>query len=408
MTGNELIPHLFRTEYSRITAVLSKYFGIEHLDMAEDIASETFLMAVDTWPYKGVPPNPQAWLYAVAKNKAKNHLARNKIFRKKISGKIKHTDWYAEDADIDLSGKNITDSQLEMLFTVCHPSVSEEAQVCLALRVLCGFGIDEIAGAFFTNKETIHKRLQRAKEKLRSENIQMAMPLQEQMKARLDTVLRTIYLLFSEGYYSESHPSLIRKELCIEAINLTSLLLDNEATNTHAANALMSLMCFHSSRLDARFTDNNDMIVYDEQDENRWDTELIEKGFYYLQQASKWEVTSKYYLEASIAYWHTVKTDAREKWESILRLYDLLIQIENSPAAMLNRVYALSKVKGNEAAVAEAEKMNMPGNHFYYILLAELYKNSGREKVKECFTKALSVCKNETEKQFILKKMNML
>ena len=157
MEQQELIPHLFRTEYSKITAVLCKLFGIEHIEIAEDIASETFALAFETWNYKGIPSNPTAWLYVVAKNKAKNYFIRNKIFAEKIAKQFQYSSAENDEIEIDLSEKNITDSQLQMLFAICQPSISMEAQIGLSLRILCGFGIDEIADAFLTNKETINK-----------------------------------------------------------------------------------------------------------------------------------------------------------------------------------------------------------------------------------------------------------
>ena len=144
MKQQELIPHLFRTEFRKITAVLCKVFGMEHIEIAEDLASETFLSALETWTYKGIPENPTAWLYAVAKNKAKNYIARNNIFKEKITRDLKHSQQENAEIEIDLSDKNITDSQLQMLFAICNPTISTEAQIGLALRILCGFGIDEI------------------------------------------------------------------------------------------------------------------------------------------------------------------------------------------------------------------------------------------------------------------------
>lgn len=171
------------------------------------------------------------------------------------------------------------------------------------------------------------------------------MPNHKQIDKRLDAVLHIIYLLFSEGYYSESNNAIVRKELCVEALNLAYFLLGNQLTNTHSTNALMSLMCFHSSRLDARQSENGNIILYENQDKKLWDTELIEKGFYYLQQASKWEITSKYYLEASIAYWHTVGNDNKDKWTSILNLYEALLSVDNSPIVALNRILHYPKCK---------------------------------------------------------------
>jgi RNA polymerase sigma factor (sigma-70 family) len=408
MQQKELIPHLFRTEYSKITAVLCKLFGIEHIEIAEDIASETFLAAFETWSYKGIPKNPAAWLYAVAKNKAKNYFNHNKIFAEKILKQIQYANIKNEEIEIDLSEKNITDSQLQMLFAICQPSISTEAQIGLSLRILCGFGIDEIGDAFLTNKDTINKRLFRAKEKLRLEKVQIKFPGKLEIDKRLETVLTTLYLLFSEGYYSERQNAVIRKELCLEAMRLTYLLIENEQTNQHSTNALLSLMCFHSSRLDARTSDNGEIILYQDQDENLWNGELILKGNYFLKQASNWNIISKYYLEAGIAYWHTIKEDTTDKWENILQLYNHLLQLEYSPIAALNRTFALSKAKGKQIAIAEAEKLNLSDNHFYYILLGELYKDVDNIKAEKHFKKAFSLAKTHTEKQTIKKKIDAL
>jgi RNA polymerase sigma factor (sigma-70 family) len=217
MKQQELIPHLFRTEFSRIVTALCKRFGIEHMEVAEDIASETFLLALETWSYKGIPENPTAWLYTVAKNKTKNHINRNKLFGEKIGELSTQSRTANQDFEIDWSVKNISDSQLQMLFAICHPSIPREAQIGLALRILCGFGIDEIATAFLTNKETINKRLFRAKEKLRLEKVKIEFPTDVEINSRLEAVLTTLYLLFNEGYYSESHDAVVRKELCVEA-----------------------------------------------------------------------------------------------------------------------------------------------------------------------------------------------
>ena len=231
MKKNELIPHLFRTEYRKIVAVLCKHFGFDEIEIAEDIASDTFMTAAQTWGMNGVPKNPTAWLYNVAKNKAKNYLQRDSLFKNKIALEIKKTSSDSEENEIDLSAQNINDSQLQMMFAICHPSISPEAQIGLSLRILCGFGIEEIADAFLTNKETINKRLFRAKGKLREEKIKIEMPDVSEIDARLINVLRTIYLLFSEGYYSESQNQIIRKELCFEAMRLCTMLVENPSTN---------------------------------------------------------------------------------------------------------------------------------------------------------------------------------
>jgi len=403
MNQPELIPHLFRTEFRKITTVLCKLFGIEHIEIAEDLASETFLAALETWTYKGIPENPTAWLYTVAKNKARNYIKRNKLFSEKIAVSLIKSQSESQEPEIDLSNQNIEDSQLQMLFAICHPILSSEAQVGLSLRILCGLGIDEIANAFLTNKETINKRLLRAKEKLRNEKVAIEFPPASEIPVRLENVLRTIYLLFNEGYYSETQDIVLREDLCMEAMRLAYMLLNNEKTNTTPVNALLSLMCFHASRFPSRKSDNGEIILYQEQDEALWDQELISKGVYYLNLSSRGNLLTKYHLEASIAYWHTIKNDTEEKWGNILQLYNHLLQLEYSPVAALNRTFALSKVKGKLVAITEAEKLQLTNNHYYFTLLGELYRDLDTKKAKENFQKAFSLAKTQSDKQTISK-----
>lgn len=400
------IPHLFRTEYRKIVSVLCKRFGFAQMETAEDIASDTFLAATQSWGMKGIPQNPVAWLYRVSSNKAVNFLKRQIVFQNKIANELKENE--ENIPEIDLSSQNINDSQLQMMFAVCHPAIPSEAQIGLSLRILCGFGIEEIADAFLTNKETINKRLFRAKEKLREENIIIELPGPQEIDARLSAVLATIYLLFSEGYYSISNNQTLRKELCFEAIRLCYMLIENEYTNKPPVNALMALMCFQASRFEARIAKDGEMILYDEQDTSLWDADLISRGGYFLHCSASGNKLSKYHLEAAIAYWSTQKEDSKEKWENILQLYNRLLQIQYSPVAALNRTYALAKANGKEQAIAEAEKLKLTGNHFYFTLLGELYTDIDNKKAKEHFEKARSLAKTQSDRQVIQKKIDKL
>jgi RNA polymerase sigma-70 factor (ECF subfamily) len=408
MEQQELIPHLFRTEYRKIVSVLCRHFGFDQMEIAEDLTSDTFVIAAQTWGIKGLPPNPTAWLYSVAKNKAKNHLQRSSLFESKISPDIQSTTPLFDLTEIDLSPQNINDSQLQMMFAICHPLIPVEAQVGLSLRILCGFGIDEIADAFLSNKETINKRLYRAKEKLREGKISVAIPNEQEIDQRLASVLTTIYLLFNEGYYSESTNKILRKDLCLEAMRLCTMLVENRQTNKPAVNALIALMCFHASRFDARINKNGEPVLYDEQDTSLWDTDLISKGVYFLNCAASGTQVSKYHLEATIAYWRTQKLDTPKKWEAILTLYDQLLQVEYSPVAALNRVYVLSKVAGKETAIIEAEQLHLTGNQFYFTLLGELYSSIDDEQAMFNFKQALSLAKSDMDKQVIQKKIDNL
>jgi RNA polymerase sigma-70 factor (ECF subfamily) len=401
----ELIPHLFRSEYRKIVAVLTGLFGFDQIEIAEDIAADTFVIAIETWGLKGLPESPTAWLYNVAKNNARNYLKKNAVFLNRVSVELQSTTSQVQEPAIDLSAQNITDSQLKMMFAICHPMLSKEAQICMALRVLCGFGIEEIADAFLSNRETINKRLYRAKEILRSENISMELPGQEQINEHLNTVLTAIYLLFNEGYYSISKDSILRKDFCLEAIRLCHMLVKNIPTDLPSANALLSLMCFHASRFEARINSSGEFVLYEDQEVSLWNQELIEKGEYYLSRAASGDIISKYHLEAAIAYWHTQKTDTAKKWANILQLYNQLLAIEYSPLADLNRIYALSKAIGKLEAIAEAKKIPLMNNLYYFVLMGELFIGVNDLTAKIYLERALSLSKTKYDKTMIQNKI---
>lgn len=405
MNEKELIPQLFKTEYRKIISVLCKLFGIVHIEIAEDITNDTFLLASETWGLKGIPENPTAWLYTVAKNRTKDYFKRHKTFSEKIVVDFKLNQNQSEEIEVDLSHKNITDSQLQMIFTICNPIIPAEAQIGLALRILCGFGIDEIAEAFLTNKETINKRLFRAKEKLRIENIKIELPTENDVNARLETVLTTLYLLFNEGYHSSTQKTHLRKELCLEAMRLNYFLIENKTTNKPIVNALMALMCFHSSRFEARTNQLGEPILYDQQDKNLWNEELIAKGNFYLIQSAQGNELSKYHLEANIAYWHSSKIENPKKWDNILQAYNQLLLIEYSPITALNRTYALAQVKGKQTAIIEAEKLNLTDNHLYFSLLGNLYTDIDYMKAIKNFEIALNLAMTNADKSTITKNL---
>ena len=403
---HESLKRLFQQEFSKMVAVISKLYGLQHIELAEDIVSETFLLAAETWGIKGTPPNPAAWLYMVAKQKTIHHFRRNKVLETTVMPEL--TSRMNEVEELSFSQENIRDSQLQMLFAICDPAIAGEAQIGLALRILCGFGIDEIAEAFLSNKETINKRLFRAKEKLRTENVKMELPPEIEITKRLDNVLHIIYLLFSEGYYSKTNDQILRRDLCLEALRLGIMLTGYERTNLPKTNALLALMCFHASRFNARQSDGNPIILYEEQNEELWDLELIGQGLYFLNLSARGNEISSYHLEARIACWHCVKDDTKEKWEDILQLYDQLLQINYSPGVALNRIFALYKAKGSPVALAEAEKLKLEENHFYFLLLAELYNDVDRSKAKSNLEKACALAKTLTEKQKIRERIDNL
>jgi len=406
MQERELIPHLFRTEYSKIIAVLCHSFDLRHLEIAEDIASETFLKATEIWGIKGVPENPAAWLYTVAKNKVRDYFKHHAVIERQVREAMKLNDMETA-LDFEFSHQSIADSQLAMIFSVCHPENSADAQICLALQILCGFSVEEIANAFLTSPETIKKRLHRARVNLRNGNFQIKALSDQEVKARSESVLKTLYLLFNEGYFSKTSDQSIRKDLCFEAIRLALVLTENVLTDSPRVNALLALMYFQSSRFDARTNDRGEMILLEDQDKSLWDQELIERGNHYLVNAYEGREVSKYHLEAAIAYWHTTPT-GENKWQHILQLYNQLLLIEYSPVTALNRAFAYAKVFGWEKGIEEAEKLALDDNSHYYSLLGYLYAGVDVGRAVSFYEKAIALTRSKVEAETLRKEVRRL
>lgn len=401
-----IISHLFRREYAKMTAVLCRHFGLKHIEIAEDIASDTFLKASENWAIDGIPENPTAWLYTVAKNKMKDHFKRASVFETKAKEAIELNGTETE-RPFEFNNQIISDSQLAMIFAVCNPKNSTEAQICLALQVLCGFSVGEIANAFLTKIDTVKKRLHRARANLRTDSFQIKSLGETEIKSRLDTVLKTLYLLFNEGYFSKTSSQLIRKDLCSEAIRLTLVLTDRPLTDAPQTNALLALMCFQSSRLEARTSSSGETVLFEEQDKSLWDSTLVEKGNYFLIRACNNSEVSKYHLEAGIAYWHTTATGPN-KWQHILKLYNQLVLIEYSPITALNRTFAYANVYGHDKAIAETKKLQLTGNSHYHALLGYLYAHTDNNQAISHYEQAIQLAKSRTEKQTLTKEIERL
>lgn len=399
---NKKLSDIFKTEYSNLIAVLSNSYGLKDLQLAEDIVSDTFLRAMKTWSHKGIPEYPKAWLRKVSQNLILEYFRRKKTFEEKITPElVARTQQIKE---IEITDKIIEDSQLHMMFVLCDNELNKESQICIALRILCGFSIEEIAKALLSNKETINKKLYRAKKVIKERNQIETNLSSRQYISRLDNVLRVIYLIFSEGYYSSVNEENIRHDICWEAMRLSLFLSERKIFPKQKIYALIALMCFHASRLDARTSGQNHTILYHKQDKRKWNINLIQKGKKYLNLSSGGNVVSKYHLEAAIAYWHTV--DTKEKWGNILQLYNKLLTIEYSPIIAMNRTYALACANSIAEAIQEAHKLKIESNHHYFCLLAELYRmDNNIEKEIEYLNVAIRMANKKNEKELIKDKL---
>jgi len=405
--SQELVEHFFRTEYGKIVSVITKYIGINNVETAEDIVQESLLKAVDNWEQNGIPKNPEAWLYTTAKNITLNILKRKKY---QTNYQLEATANLKELEDLKFSNEIISDDQLKMMFVCCHPSISENSQIALILKILCGFSISEIANAFFTTNETINKRLVRGRKKLRENKVSFEIP--KKINAYLAIVQKTIYLLFNEGYSPTQKNELIRLDFCLEAIRLAKILVANksieEKTNCYA---LLALMQFNTSRFNARMNTDNSIIEMEKQDRNKWNKDLINSGTHYLNQAMKGNKISIYLILATISANHCIaKSFSETNWRAILSLYDDLLELEDSPTIRLNRAVALSKVKGNRSAITELKSLELNsdvGEHpMFHTVLAEFFKEENEiPKTIIHFKKAISLTKNKRDLRLLEKKL---
>ena len=410
-TINQLAERLFRHESGKMVSVLSRLLGFQNLETAQDIVQDVLLQAMSTWGFNGIPENPSAWLYRAAKNRAIDFLRREKKF-KEISPQYSYllqSEYSLTSTVHNLFLENeIQDSQLRMMFACSHPSIAEESQIALTLKTLCGLSVNEIANAFLTNEETIAKRIYRAREKIKSDKIELNVPQGKELPERLEVVLKCLYLLFNEGYNS-SHPNkLIRDDLCHEAMRLCFLLTTNAVTNTLKTNALLSLMCFQASRLQARLDDNGNVILLKHQDRTKWFKPLMEKGFAYLEAATETFEPSTYHLEAAIASMHAAAPSFDDTdWKAIYHLYEILYGMNPAPIIALNKAIASAYAISKQNALCELLEIKGLDNYYlYHTSLGEIYfELNDKQEAKKFYEKALHLTSSHPVRQLLISKI---
>lgn len=405
-----LIDSLFRHESGKLVASLTRFLGLAQLELVEDAVQEALVKAVQQWPYRGIPEQPTAWLWQVAKNQAIDRLRREKTLATKLSQFVQVIDQYAHLSEPQLADE-IRDSMLRLIFTCCHPLIPPEAQVALTLKTICGFSIPEIARAFLIPEATVAKRLVRAKQKIREASLPYEVPQGSELSARLGMVQEVLYLLFNEGYSASQGDRLIRWELCREAMRLTGLLAEHPAGNTAQTHALLALMLLHAARLNARQDEQGQLLSLAEQDRSQWDKAMILRGLHHLEQATTIQELSEYHLQAGIAACHCVAAAyAATDWSGILHLYDLLLKLNPSPVIALNRAVALAEVYGAAAGLEAIRQIQdsaaINNYHFFYATRAELHVKLGDyESARHDYEQALTLTGVPSERDFLAGKL---
>jgi RNA polymerase sigma factor (sigma-70 family) len=405
---NPLVDHLFRHESGKMVSVLSKIVGLRNLEVAQDIVQETLLTAMRTWKFGRMPQNPSAWLYTVARNKALDFLRHEKTVRANEFKWLEETRDQNDEHSATFDKEEIQDSQLQMIFVCCHPAVPEDSQLAFALKTLCGLSTREIASAFLTSEETIAKRIYRAKEKIRTENISLEIPAAG-FTERLDRVLHVLYLLFNEGYNSANHDQLIREDLCEEAMRLCYLLTLSSQTNTPATNALLALFCFQSSRLHSRIDEGGNIITLKYQDRSTWNKQLIKRGMDYLDLASTGSDVTVYHLEAAIASMHASALSFEStNWKMVYELYEILYKTKPNPVVALNKAIASCYAINGQTALVELQKIKGLENHYlFHATLGEVYFDMNQKpEARKHFAQALTLTFSQTEQKLLQDKLS--
>lgn len=414
MTIHETIEQTFRQESGRVLASLISYLG--EFDLAEDAFQDALLTAFEKWPNDGVPRNPGAWITTIARNKAIDRIRRRKTQTNKQEELIAMAETAVFDpSDVEMG--TIPDERLKLMFTCCHPALAPEAQVALTLRTLGGLETTEIAAAFLVPVPTMAQRLVRAKKKIKNAGIPYRVPPIELLPARLQAVLKVIYLIFNEGYDASYGQDLIRGDLCQEAIRLARVLnsllaSEPELQEAPEALGLLALMLLHDSRRKARIRPNGELVLLEDQDRMEWDGAQISEGTAVLEKALHMRQPGPYQIQAAISALHAeAQSPQHTDWQQIAALYDVLEQFDASPIIKLNKGVALAMLKGPMFGLRYlddlAEQEDLNNYYLFHAARADLLRRAGfMEEATDAYVIAHEQCQNEVEKRFLVKRIN--
>jgi len=406
--NSKLLDHLFRHQSGKMVAVLTRIFGLSNLELIEDAVQDTFIKAMSKWQMQ-LPDQPEAWLMTAAKNRAIDLMRSGKVQSDHLS-KVTHGSMVNAIDDL-FENHQIQDSQLRMIFTACHPELSQSEQIAFALKAISGFGDKEIATALLSKTDTIKKRLSRARKIIKEKDIQFSIPDKRELPDRLDKVYNVLYLLFNEGYHSAGAGKLIRKEVCFEAIRLAKLLLEQKEIRTGKGYALFSLFCFHGARIDSRLSQNEEVIELKLQDRSKWNDDLIELGNHSLNKAMDFESISKYHLEAAVLGEHlNASTFEETNWDNILNYYNELMCNFPSEINALNIAITMIQLKSLDKASDVLKRIDPlklgQRSYLYYATKAALdHETNDSAAAMENIQLALDLVKNEQEKAFLLRRL---
>ena len=395
-----------------MVATLTRIFGIEHFELAEDVVQEALARALQTWPFYGVPQNPAAWIMRASRNLALDVVRRQKNFRDKEPEIIRVMDREVSSPDEAIfSEQEIADDRLRMMFVCCHPAIPADSQAALALKTMCGFGVTEIARAFLTTDAAIATRLTRAKQKIAEAKIPFEIPSGAELSGRLDGVLQSLYLLFNEGYKASAGDKLVREDISEEAIRLADLLAKHPSGNRPKTHALLALMLLNASRAPARVDDEGNLLRLREQDRTKWNPQMIARGLFHLGRSAAGGELSAYHLQAGISACHCAAKDySSTDWRRIVSLYDRLMEFDGSPVVALNRAVALAEARGPQAGIeavnAIPDLRPLESYYLFHAVMGDFELQLNHLPIAAAhFQRALELAEMQPEKKFLAKRL---
>ncbi|MCG8307217.1 MAG: sigma-70 family RNA polymerase sigma factor [Cytophagales bacterium] len=390
----EKLDHWFRHEYGKMLSIFITKFGADKIDLIEDALHESLYRAMLTWGYKEIPNNPSAWIYKVASNNLIDHF-RKKAFQDDIPE-------IAEELT-DPEFSEINDQTLKLIFACCHPKLREQESIILCLKFGAGFGLHEISRVLFITYEAAKKKFQRAKNHFKSYHISLEIPGNKELQSRLNSVLKVIFLIFTEGYRPTEGDQILKEDLCFEALRTALILHSHENLRSSNLCALIALMCFKSARIEARMQGGDEFIRLRDQDRSLWSSELIEEGNRFLAQAFKEHNHSEFHFHAAVESQY-IQADTFEKtnWTGLLNIYNYWRKLTKNPSLELNRIVVVMHAQGAEKAYEELKQNCSEKNgYLFFAIKGEVLQQLNRHReATECFLKAKSQTKNKIEKRF--------
>ncbi len=406
-----LVDHLFRHQSGQMVATLTRILGAEHLSLAEEVVQDALVSAMQSWALKGVPSDPGAWLFQVARNRALDHLRRNAMLARKEPDVVAAFSRSPSSDEGAAFAHEFVDDQLRMMLMCCHPAIPDESRIALTLKTVGGFSVAEIARAFLTREDAIAQRIVRARRTIREQNIPMELPPRAEMPPRIESLLQVLYLMFTEGYGASEGDDLVRLDLCHEAIRLAKLVTEHPVASSPSAYALFALMLLQAARLPARVDSTGELATLAEQDRSLWNRARIADGMRALDRSAAGETITAYHVEAAIAACHSAATDFDSTdWARVVELYDELLTIKPTPVVALNRAVALAMTQGPAAGIAAIEQIAAYNSLRDFLPLAatlgELHlRNGDRAQAAEHFRRALELPGSAPEKRFLLRRL---